>query len=114
MEIRKNVKNGKEYTNINLGDMEDKETISVIKEAYNEAKEINGKYGKGWTCKVIYNDTVVSFISNDEEFVKKFNTLGGLGDTYKLTMSKSIIKVKNKDGTTKDGVKKVVSIEKVE
>jgi len=115
LSIKTNTKNGKEYKNLDLNDLEDGNFITVTKDGFNEAKEFDGKFGKGYICSVTYKGEPCSFIINKAEVVKDFNTLGGLGDSLIVTMSKKIGKINfKKDGKlqTRDGVIKSITITK--
>jgi len=117
LEIKVNNKNGKEYKNLDINELEDGNYVIVTKDGFNEAKEFAGKFGKGYICSILYKDTNCSFILNKEDLVKQFNTLCGLGDSLKISMSKKIGKINFfKDGKkqTRDGVIKNITIEKVE
>ena len=90
------VQNG-EYNNITLKTRVNKSTgqvsqglttgnfITVTKEDFDEAFEIDKGTYKIYSCKADYLGTVISFILNREDEVADWNSCGGVGDRVKIT-----------------------------
>lgn len=57
----------------------------IVEKVMADGKEIAGKFGTSYTCKVKYQDEEVSFFLNEKEH-QKYATLGGEGDKLKITL----------------------------
>lgn len=97
LELDKNVKNGKEYLNLQLkpkwnaaakafkGGITPNNHIVVTKE-YAEGKEIETKYGPSFICNVKYGDAVASFFLSPREH-DAYKSVGGQGDRVRISLT---------------------------
>jgi hypothetical protein len=117
MEQELKIKENGKYKNLDLNELEDGNYVVVQKDGFNEAKEFDGKFGKGYICTVLYKGEKCTFILNKKDLAEKFNNIAGLGDALKISISKKIGKITfKKDGKvqSRDGVIKTISIDNVE
>jgi hypothetical protein len=76
-------KNGKEYRNINLKDIDVGNSI-VVEKMFVEGLKVAGKFGDVFSVGVKYNDELVSFWLNIKQN-EAFKSVGDVGDKIKVT-----------------------------
>lgn len=76
-------KNGKEYKNLTLKDINIGNYI-IVEKQFAEGLKVKGKFGDVYSIGVKYNDDLCSFWLNEKQH-DKYKELGGIGDKLKIT-----------------------------
>lgn len=84
-------KNGKNYKNLNLKDLEVGNHIEIEK-TFVEGLKVEGKFGPVFSIGAKYKDEQISFWLNSKQH-DRYKSIGGVGD--KLTITAKEVKVVN-------------------